>query len=221
MRICCKELRRCASELGIRAIQIGSHVNEKNLDHEDLLPVYKEAQDLGVCMFVHPWDMHNWDGRLQKYWLPWLVAMPAETAQAICCILMGGILERFPRLKFCFAHGGGAYAQISGRVAHGFRVRPDLCATDCKTNPSEFHGKFWTDSLVHDKHALRLLTDTVGQDRICLGTDYPFPLGELEPGKVVLEYDDFDARVKDDVLWNNAVKMLGVDERKLLSQNFS
>ena len=91
------------------------------------------------------------------------LAMPAETAQAICCILMGGILERFPRLKLCFAHGGGAYAQICGRVAHGFRVRPDLCATDCKTNPSEFHGKFWTDSLVHDKHALRLLTETVGQ----------------------------------------------------------
>lgn len=68
-----QELRRCVTELGIRAVQIGSHVNEKNLDHADLLPVYKEAQDLDVCIFVHPWDMHNWDGRLQKYWLPWLV----------------------------------------------------------------------------------------------------------------------------------------------------
>uniref|UniRef100_A0A914CAZ0 2-amino-3-carboxymuconate-6-semialdehyde decarboxylase n=1 Tax=Acrobeloides nanus TaxID=290746 RepID=A0A914CAZ0_9BILA len=174
-----KELRRCVTELGITSYQIGSHINEKNLDHPDLHPIYKVAEELDVCIFVHPWDMHNWDGRMSKYWLPWLVAMPAETAQAICCILMGGILERFPRLRFCFAHGGGAYPQISGRVAHGFH------------------------------------------DRICLGTDYPFPLGELQPGKVVEEYGDLSSQEKDNMLWNNAIKMLKVDESKLYKSKFS
>uniref|UniRef100_A0AC34Q5X7 2-amino-3-carboxymuconate-6-semialdehyde decarboxylase n=2 Tax=Panagrolaimus sp. JU765 TaxID=591449 RepID=A0AC34Q5X7_9BILA len=215
-----KEMRRCVSELGMTGFELGSNINGKNLDHPDFDPLYKEAQDLDVCLFIHPWDMHDWDGRLKKYWLPWLVGMPSETAQTICCILMGGILHKFPRLKLCFAHGGGAYPIISGRVSHGFKVRPDLCATDCSTNPREFHGKFWTDSLVHDPNALRLLIETVGKDKIVLGTDYPFPLGELEPGKVVEEYKDFDDKDRDQLLWKNAVDLLRLDESKLSSSNF-
>jgi aminocarboxymuconate-semialdehyde decarboxylase len=89
--------------------------------------------------------------------------MPSETALAISCVIMGGIIENFPRLKFCFAHGGGSYPQIAGRIAHGFKVRPDLCATDTKINPREFNGRFWTDSLVHDTSALSQLMSTVGE----------------------------------------------------------
>ncbi|KAK0419909.1 hypothetical protein QR680_014399 [Steinernema hermaphroditum] len=215
-----KELRRCVSELGIKSIQIGSHINNKSLDHPDFRPLWKVAEELNVCFFVHPWDMHNWDGRLSKYWQPWLVGMPAETSQAICSILMGGVLQEHPRLKLCFAHGGGSYPAIHARVAHGFRVRPDLCATDCKVNPSEFHGKFWTDSLVHDPECLRLLASVVGKNRICLGTDYPFPLGELEVGKVVETYEDFSAQDKDNVLWKNAIEMLDIDESTVKSANF-
>uniref|UniRef100_A0A8R1I591 2-amino-3-carboxymuconate-6-semialdehyde decarboxylase n=1 Tax=Caenorhabditis japonica TaxID=281687 RepID=A0A8R1I591_CAEJA len=110
--------------------------------------------------------MHSWDGRLNKYWMPWLVGMPSETAQAICSVLMGNILQLFPRLRFCFAHGGGSYPIIRGRVAHGYHVRPDLCATDCKTPPKELDGLLWTDSLVHDPKALELLVSTVGKVRI-------------------------------------------------------
>ncbi|KAI6187653.1 2-amino-3-carboxymuconate-6-semialdehyde decarboxylase [Aphelenchoides besseyi] len=207
-----KELRRCVSELGIRTIEIGSHVGEKNLDNHDFWPIYKVAEELDVAIFVHPWDMHDWNGRMKKYWMPWLLGMPAETAQAICCLTMGGVLENFPRLRFCFAHGGGSWPQIAGRVAHGFRVRPDLCATDCKLNPDEFKGRFWTDSHVNTSDALRLLLAT---ERICLGTDYPFPLGELEPGKIVDEYPDFNSQQKDKVLWQNSVDFLKLDEHKL------
>lgn len=192
IQLAIEEMRRCVQELGMNGFEIGSNINGKNLDDPDFYPLYKEAESLDVCLFIHPWDMHGWDGRLKKYWLPWLVGMPSETAQCICSILMGGILERFPKLKLCFAHGGGAYPQISGRVAHGFKVRPDLCATDCSKNPKEYHGKFWTDSLVHDPNALKLLIETVGMDKIVLGTDYPFPLGELEPGKVVIDYPEFN-----------------------------
>ena len=75
------------------------------------------------------------DGRMNKYWLPWLVGMPSETAVAICSLLMGGVLEKFPRLKVCFAHGGGAFPYLIGRVEHGYNVRPDLCASENPFNP--------------------------------------------------------------------------------------
>lgn len=113
------------------------------------------AEELNAAVFVHPWDMEL-GGRMKKYWLPWLVGesatslapwicckasypvplgMPGETAVAICSMIMGGVLERFPRLKVCFAHGGGAFPYIIGRVEHGFNVRPDLCATENPFNP--------------------------------------------------------------------------------------
>lgn len=92
------------------------------------------AEDLNAALFVHPWDMQL-DGRMKKYWLPWLVGMPSETATAICSLLMGGVLEKFPRLKICFAHGGGAFPYLIGRIEHGYNVRPDLCATENPFSP--------------------------------------------------------------------------------------
>uniref|UniRef100_A0A1I7X7E6 2-amino-3-carboxymuconate-6-semialdehyde decarboxylase n=1 Tax=Heterorhabditis bacteriophora TaxID=37862 RepID=A0A1I7X7E6_HETBA len=146
----------------------------------------KECENLGAVLFIHPWDMHNWDGRLSKFWMPWLVGMPSETAQAICCILMGNVLLQFPRLRFCFAHGGGSYPIIRGRVAHGYSVgmRPDLCANECGKNPRDLDYQLWTDSLVHDPFALQLLLSVVGKEHVVFGTDYPFPLGEVEVGRM-------------------------------------
>ncbi|VDM57539.1 unnamed protein product [Angiostrongylus costaricensis] len=219
-----QEVRRCAA-LGVRGFEIGSHVGEKSLDHADFWPLYKECEDLGLVLFVHPWDMHNWDGRLKKYWMPWLVGMPSETAQAICSVLMGNVLLLFPRLRFCFAHGGGSYPMIAGRVAHGYKVRPDLCATDCLTSPRVLQQSIWTDSLVHDPTALNLLINVVGkvikfslQDKVVLGTDYPFPLGELEVGKVIENHDGLLENDKDRLLWRNAIEMLRLDENSLFSR---
>ncbi|CAI2349623.1 unnamed protein product [Caenorhabditis sp. 36 PRJEB53466] len=213
-----EEVRRCVA-LGMRAFEIGSHVGEKSLDHADFWPLYKVCEELSVVLFVHPWDMHSWDDRLSKYWMPWLVGMPSETAQAICSVLMGNILVLFPRLRFCFAHGGGSYPIIRGRVAHGYNVRPDLCATECKVGPEQLDGLLWTDSLVHDPKALDLLISTVGKEHIVLGTDYPFPLGELEVGKVVEEYKSFGESDRRDLLWNNAVNMLQLDENSLFNKD--
>src|SRR5260370_25416387 len=110
--------------------------------------------------------------RMGKYWLPWLVGMPAETALAICSVLFGGVLERLPRLRLCFAHGGGAFPGTFGRIEHGFRVRPDLCATRNAINPRQYLGKFYVDSLVHDADALRHLIKLGGPERVALGSDY-------------------------------------------------
>jgi len=205
------EMKRCVSELGMHGFAIGSNVNGKNLDDASLTPIYKTAEDLDVCLFVHPWNMHSCDGRLDSYWLPWLLGMPSETALAIASILMGGILERHPKLRFCFAHGGGSFPYIAGRMEHGYHVRPDLCAVACKHPPSHYRGRFYTDSLVHDGGALELLTNYVGEHRVVLGTDYPFPLGELQPGKVVEESKTLTEKQKEEILWTNAFEMLNLD----------
>jgi aminocarboxymuconate-semialdehyde decarboxylase len=127
--------------------------------------------------------------KMPKYWLPWLVGMPAETSLAICSLIFGGVLERLPNLRVAFAHGGGAFPGTIGRIEHGFRVRPDLCAVDNSTNPRAYLGKFYLDSLVHDPAALRYLIDLVGAEKIALGSDYPFPLGEACPGALIASMD--------------------------------
>ncbi|XP_023600867.1 2-amino-3-carboxymuconate-6-semialdehyde decarboxylase [Myotis lucifugus] len=171
------------------------------------------AEKLNCSLFVHPWDMQM-DGRMAKYWLPWLVGMPAETTTAICSMIMGGVFEKFPKLKVCFAHGGGAFPFTVGRISHGFSVRPDLCAQDNPINPRKYLGSFYTDSLVHDPLALKLLTDVVGKDKVILGTDYPFPLGELEPGKLIESMEEFDAETKDKLKAGNALAFLGLERKQ-------
>ena len=119
---------------------------------------------------------------MPKYWLPWLVGMPAEQTRAACSLIFGGVLERLPKLRVCFAHGGGSFPYTIGRIEHGYRMRPDLVATDNHRNPREYFPRLFFDSCVHDPQALRYLLDVVGHDRVMLGTDYPFPLGEQIPG---------------------------------------
>jgi len=204
-----KELERCIKDLGLAGIEIGSHINDWNLDDEKLFPVYEAAEDLGAAIFVHPWDMMGKD-RMPKYWLPWLVGMPAETSLAICSMIFGGVFEKFKKLKVCFAHGGGSFPMTIGRIEHGFNVRPDLVAIDNKINPREYLGKFYLDSLVHDKAALKFLIDLVGDEKIVLGSDYPFPLGEHHPGKMIESMNELDQATKDKLLWKNAVEFLGI-----------
>ncbi|HEV8184806.1 MAG TPA: amidohydrolase family protein, partial [Chthoniobacterales bacterium] len=140
--------------------------------------------------------------RMPKYWLPWLVGMPAETCLAISCMTFGGVFERFPKLRVAFAHGGGAYPFTIGRMEHGFRVRPDLVATDNNMNPRSYlasggtPARFYVDSLVHDPDALKLLLKLFGAERIALGSDYPFPLGEARPGELIESMSELSADEK-------------------------
>jgi len=206
-----KELRRCVQDLGLCGVQIGSHVNEWNLDAPELLPVFEEAAKLGASVFVHPWDMMG-QKDMPKYWLPWLVGMPAETCRAICSMFFGGVFDKVPNLKVCFAHGGGSFPITVGRISHGYEARPDLCQTQSHTNPRDWCGKFWTDSLTHDEKALKYLSETVGPNRIILGTDYPFPLGEDHPGELVLNSKLLDKETKEKILYKNAIEFLGLKD---------
>ena len=179
-----RELDRCVTQLGLLGIEIGSHVNDWNLSEPALFPVFARAEELGAAVFVHPWDMMG-EARMRKYWLPWLVGMPAEVSLAICSVIFGGVLERLPRLRIAFAHGGGAFPGTLGRIERGFQARPDLVAVDNPHPPSRYLKRIYVDSLVHDAGALRFLLGVFGPDRIALGSDYPFPLGEERPGSLI------------------------------------
>ncbi len=213
-----RELERCVRHLKMPGVQIGSNVNGANLDDPALFPIFEAAAGLGAAVFVHPWQMLARD-RMQKYWLQWLVGMPAETCLAICSVIFGGVLTRLPNLRLCFAHGGGSFPGTIGRIDHGCAVRPDLCAIDNKTSPREHvahngkPAKFWVDSLVHDPEALRALVRLMGDRRICLGSDYPFPLGEHEPGALIESMSDFSAETRGRLLAANAQEFLGVTAR--------
>lgn len=208
-----KELERLKG-LGVPGVEIGSHINDWNLDDKNLFPIYEALEDLDMCLFVHPWDMMG-KPKMEKYWLPWLVGMPAETSLAICSMIFGGVFEKFKKLRVTFAHGGGSFPMTIGRIEHGFNVRPDLCAIDNNVNPKEYLGKFWLDSLVHDQDVLQYIVKLMGDDKIALGTDYPFPLGELDPGKLIHD-SDFSEEIKEKLLSLNALNWLGLEKERFL-----
>ncbi len=202
------EMERCVTELKMPGLEIGSNINGENLSSKRLLPFYKRAEELDCALFIHPWEMMG-EQQMQQYWLPWLVGMPAETSRAICSIIFGGVLQQFPTLRVAFAHGGGSFPITIGRIEHGFNVRPDLVAVDNAINPRDYIGKFWIDSLVHDANAMQYIIDVMGADKICLGSDYPFPLGEQVPGKLIEEMG-FESGLKEKLLFKNAKDWLGI-----------
>lgn len=200
------EMERCVRELKMPGIEIGSNVNQVNLSDSRFDPFWQAAEELNCSILIHPWEMMG-ENDMMKYWLPWLVGMPAETSRAICSLIFAGVFQKFPKLKFAFAHGGGSFPATVGRVEHGFKVRPDLCAIDNPVNPRDYLGHFWVDSLVHDAAAMELLLKTIGSQRICCGSDYPFPLGEHRPGELIESMPLSDS-IKQAILWDNALNWL-------------
>ncbi len=208
-----KEMERC-KRIGLQGLQIGSHVNDWNLNDENLFPFFEACAEQHMPLFVHPWEMMG-EKQMQRYWLPWLVGMPAETSRAICSMIFGGIFERLPSLKVAFAHGGGSFPATFGRIQHGFDCRPDLVAVDNPFSPQKYIGQFYFDSLVHDPNMLNYLIHFVGAGRIALGSDYPFPLGENIPGKMIKEMS-LESSTKEMLLHGTALNWLGLKKEQFL-----
>jgi len=202
-----RELERCVQDLRLAGVEIGTHVNQWNLDAPELFPFFERAAELGAAIFVHPWEMLAPD-RMSRYWLRWLVGMPTETAIAICSLIFGGVLERLPTLRVCFAHGGGSFPGILGRLQHGYDARPDLVAVANRHPPTDYLGRFFVDSLTHDPDLLRRLIQLVGHRRIALGTDYPFPLGETKPGAMIDGMTDLSDEVREWLFAKAALEFL-------------
>jgi aminocarboxymuconate-semialdehyde decarboxylase len=203
-----KELERIKS-LGLVGIQIGSNINDKNLSEDEFFPIFEACSRLGLAVMIHPWQMMGFDS-MKTYWLPWLVGMPAETSRAACSMIFGGVLERLPKLRVCFSHAGGSFLPTLGRIEHGFNCRPDLVAIDNPVNPREYVGKFWVDSITHDIDALKYILNMQGSKRVCLGSDYPFPLGDLEIGKFIEESDLSKTQIED-IFCNATLEWLGLE----------
>lgn len=213
-KLAIQELERCVKELGLAGVQIGSHINDWNLNDPNLFEVFQAAEELGAAIFVHPWDMVGKD-KMEKYWLPWLVGMPAETSLAVCSMIFGGVLERLPNLRIAFAHGGGGFPSAIGRIEHAYNVRPDLTAVDNPHNPRKYLKQIYLDTLVHEKGMLDYLVDLMGPEKLALGTDYPFPLGELEPGKLIQSMN-YDSAINDRLLHGTALEWLNLDKELFL-----
>jgi len=208
-----KELERC-KQIGLAGVQIGSNINQENLGETKYFDFFSACEKLGMAVFVHPWEMMG-EKHMQKYWLPWLVGMPAEVSRAICSLIFSGVLERLPKLRIAFAHGGGSFPSTVGRIEHGFDMRPDLCAIDNSISPNSYLNKIYYDSLVHEPMMLDYLLKLVGHDRVALGTDYPFPLGELAPGELI-ESMNFETDIKERLYAGTALEWLKLDRKMFL-----
>lgn len=201
------ELERC-KQIGLSGIQIGSNINDLNLSEPRFFPIFQACEKLGMAVLVHPWNMMG-QKEMQRYWLPWLVGMPAETSRAVCSLIFGGVFERLPKLRVNFAHAGGAFLATLGRIQHGFECRPDLVAIDNPVSPRSYLGKFWVDSVTHDPLLFELVLKLQGSRRITLGSDYPFPLGDLEIGKYIEEMD-IDNSIKEDIFNRSTLEWLDI-----------
>lgn len=208
-----RELERC-KRIGLKGVEVGTHVQGLNLGEPQLFTIFQACEELDMAVFVHPWDMLGKE-RTEKYWAPWLVAMPVETTLAITSMIFSGLFEKLPKLRVAYAHGGGSFPGTLGRIQHGFEVRPDLCAVDNNVPPKDYLGRFWLDSLVHDPVMLQHVVNLVGADRVALGTDYPFPLGELEPGKLIRSMP-WDDKQKELLLSGAALQWLGMERKAFI-----
>jgi aminocarboxymuconate-semialdehyde decarboxylase len=206
-RLACDVAAR-AKAMGAVGVQIGNHVGEKDLDHPDVIDFLAYCAEHAIAVFVHPWDMMG-AGRMKQWMLPWLVAMPAETQLGMLSLILSGALERLPAsLKICFAHGGGSFAYLLGRVDNAWKHR-DIVRKDCPSPPSSYTSRLHVDTAVFSDGALRLLVDVMGAERVMLGTDAPFPLGEAEPGSLVRGCDFLDEDAQAAILETNAKAFFG------------
>lgn len=208
----CKTLTRAMQE-GHVGVQIGNHVDGRNLDDEGLITFLQHCADEGAAVLVHPWDMMAKE-RTARYMMAWTVGMPAETQLGIVSMILGGAFDRLPEhLRLCFAHGGGSFAFLLGRLDNAWKRR-DIVRGNSTDVPSSYLRRFYVDSAVFDGAALRFLADVMGEDRVMLGSDYPFPLGEEFIGELIRTADGFGDAARSKLLGGNAMEFLNLAEAR-------
>ncbi len=208
-----EELGRC-KEIGLKGVQIGSNINNQNLSEGRFFPIFEACEELDMAVMVHPWEMMGMR-YMTKYWLPWLVGMPAETTRAICSMIFSGVFEKLPNLRVNFAHAGGSFMATVGRIEHGFNCRPDLVAIDNDVNPRNYIGKFWVDCITHDCDMLEYILKKQSSKKITLGSDYPFPLGDLKIGKFIEEMP-LEKETVEDIFCNSTLEWLKINKEDFL-----
>ena len=203
----CAEVSR-SKQAGHIGVQIGNHVGPKNLDDPGIITFLHHCADIGAPVLVHPWDMMAQD-RMPKYMMPWTVGMPAETQLAVSALVLSGAFDRLPKtLRICFAHGGGSFAYLLGRMQNAWEHQP-LCRGAAQFPPVRYLERFYVDSAIFDQRSLKLLVDVMGEDHVMLGSDYPYPLGEEHIGELIRQ-SQFSAEAKGKMLSANAAEFFGL-----------
>jgi aminocarboxymuconate-semialdehyde decarboxylase len=204
----CAELDRCLAA-GHVGVEIGNHVGDKDLDDAGIVAFLKYCAEVGAPVLVHPWDMPG-SPRLDRWMARWLTGMPAETHLSLLAMILGGAFDELPEsLRICFAHGGGSFAFWLGRVENAWQRRGDVVRGKSQHPPSHYLGRFSVDTVVFEQPALRLLVETLGEDQVMVGSDYPYPLGERPVGEVVRRADWLPADQQVKLLSENALRFLG------------
>ena len=204
----CKELSRCMQS-GHLGVQIGNHVGNKNLDDAGIITFLQHCADVNAAVLVHPWDMFGKE-RMPKYMMPWTVGMPAETQLSVVALILSGALDRLSSaLRICFAHGGGSFPYLLGRLENAWHHHP-VARGECEHPPSFYLNRFYADSAVFDQRALEFLVGTMGMDKVMLGSDYPFPLGEERVGSLIRQ-SNLPQHAKAKLLSENAIRFLGLE----------
>ena len=203
-----EELSRCM-KAGHLGVQIGNHVGTKNLDDAGIVTFLHHCADEGAAVLVHPWEMFGPE-RMPKYMMPWTVGMPAETQLSVVALILSGAFDRLPStLRICFAHGGGSFAFLLGRLENAWHHHP-VARGDCQYAPSHYLNRFSTDSAVFDQRTLQFLVGTMGADQVMLGSDYPFPLGEERVGSLIRQ-SNLPQHTKAKLLSGNAARFLALE----------
>jgi aminocarboxymuconate-semialdehyde decarboxylase len=203
----CNELSRClrAGHLGV---QIGNHVGNKNLDDAEIVTFLHHCANEGAAVLVHPWEMFGRE-RMPNYMMPWTVGMPAETQLSVVSLILSGALDRLPStLRICFAHGGGSFAFLLGRLENAWHHHP-VARGKSEHPPSHYLNRFYVDSAVFEPRTLQFLFEKMGTDRVMLGSDYPFPLGEERVGALIRQ-SNLPQPIKTKLLGGNAMQFLAL-----------
>ena len=186
---------------------MSSSVNGRELSDSSLEPVWAKVEELGCLVFLHPLGTSLGE-RLNRHYLSNVVGQPVETTVALSHLIFGGVLDRYPRLKLCAAHGGGYLPHYLGRSAHAWRVRPE--AGRIQRQPSEYLKGIWFDTVVHDPMVLKRPIDIVGASQIVIGTDYPFDMGACDVRALVDAVPGLSEADRARLLGLNAVGLLGL-----------
>ncbi|MFK8049445.1 MAG: amidohydrolase family protein [Halioglobus sp.] len=200
------EMKRCVNDCGMRGIEIGTNVNGAELADPKFRPFFKAAEELEILLFMHPLGFTQGE-RLSEHYLNNIIGNPLESTITLSHLIFGGVLEDIPNLKLCVAHGGGYLSGYWGRMDHAYRTRDD-CREHISKLPSSYLRNVWLDTLVFDSQELESLVRTHGAEKLCLGSDYPFDMGQPDP---VGFHRYLSEEAQALILGLNAAKLLGLE----------